>query len=95
MDGKGALEREVADEEKLPPRPSYGGPWEGWQNWGGLEIANVSPALGEKPYYRWSDGSPATEKFDFCGKIGPDGQGFVQRDGKIYRIQFDLLSIPN
>lgn len=95
LDGKGALEREVADEEKLPPRPSYGGPWEGWQNWGGLGIANVSPSLGEQPYYRWPDGSPATEKFDFCGKIGPDGQGFVQRSGKIYRIQFDFLSVLN
>lgn len=61
---------------------------EGWQNWGGLQIAEDSPSLGLRPYYRWSDGSPATEKFDWCGKIGPDGRGFVQRDGKIYRIEF-------
>lgn len=67
----------------------------GWQDWGGLQIAEDSPSLGLRPYYRRRDGSPATEKFDWCGRIGPDGRGFVQRGGKIYRIQFDFLSVLN
>lgn len=58
------------------------------QNWGGLQISEESPSLGLRPYYRWSDGTPATEWFDWCGEIGPDGRGFVQKDGKIYRIEF-------
>lgn len=61
---------------------------DGWQNWGGLQIAEESPSLGLQPYYLWPTGSPASEKFDWCGKIGPDGRGFVQRDGKLYRIEF-------
>lgn len=58
------------------------------RNWGGLQISEESPSLGLRPYYRWSDGTPATEWFDWCGEIGPDGRGFVQKDGKIYRIEF-------
>ncbi len=84
LDGKGAVEQEVAGEEELPDHPGYNGPWEGWQNWGGLTT------LPDGTYYRRPDGSPATQKFDWCGKIGPDGQGFVQKDGKIYRIAFTL-----
>lgn len=57
-----------------------------WQNWGGLWLSNEYTE--GQLYYRWPDGSPATEWFDWCGKIGPDGQGFVQQEGKIYRIQF-------
>ncbi len=53
-----------------------------WQNWGGLST------LPDGTYYRWPDGSPATEWFDWCGRIGPDGRGFVQKNGKIYRIEF-------
>ena len=85
LNEKGDVIKELSSREELPRRPSwtgYHGHWKGWRNWGGL--------LAEGTYYRWSDGTPATEKFDFCGKIGPDGRGFVQKDGKIYRIQFDL-----
>lgn len=57
----------------------------GWRDWGGLWTENGG-------YYRWSDGTPATEKFDWCGKIGHDGRGFVQKDGKLYCIQFDLTA---
>lgn len=85
LDEKGNVEGEVASRQELPERPYWTGYyeyWADWQNWGGL-----SP-LPDGTYYRWPDGSPATEKFDWCGKIGPDGRGFVQRDGKIYRIEF-------
>lgn len=85
LDEKGNVEGEVGSRQELPERPFrtwYHEYWTDWQNWGGL-----SP-LPDGTYYRWPDGSPATEKFDFCGRIGPDGRGFVQRDGKIYRIQF-------
>ncbi len=88
LDEKGDIEKEVASPEELPDHPGYNGPWEGWQNWSGLEIEDEYSSLGWRPYYRWPDGRPATEKFDRCGRIGPDGRGFVQRDGKLYRIQF-------
>ena len=95
LDEKGNVEGEATSRQELPERPNWTGYyeyWADWKNWGGLEITNASPSLGERPYYCWPDGSPATEKFDFCGKIGPDGQGFVQREGKIYRIQFELTA---
>lgn len=56
---------------------------ENWQNWDGLDTLST----GGHRYCR-SDGTPATEWFDWCGKIGPDGRGFVQKDGKLYRIEF-------
>lgn len=85
LDEKGNVEGEVASRQELPERPYWSGYyeyWADWQNWGGL-----SP-LPDGTYYRWPDGSPATEWFDWCGRIGPDGRGFVQKDGKIYRIEF-------
>lgn len=88
LDEAGAVVDEVASEGELPERPGYQSQWTGWENWGGLEIFDENMTLGWKPYYRWPDGSPATEHFDWCGKIGPDGRGFVQKDGKIYRIEF-------
>lgn len=39
-------------------------------------------------YYVSSDGTAASEMFDWAGAIGPDGRGFVGIDGKIYRIEF-------
>ena len=53
---------------------------EDWRNWGSLDTDGC--------YYRRGDGTPATKRFDWCGKIGPDGRGFVQKDGKLYRIEF-------
>ena len=85
LDEKGNVEGEVASRQELPERPYWSGYyeyWADWQNWGGL-----SP-LPDGTYYRWPDGSPATEWFDWCGRIGPDGRGFVQKDRKIYRIEF-------
>lgn len=40
-------------------------------------------------YYVSSDGTAASEKFDWAGAIGPDGRGFVGKEGKIYRIAFE------
>lgn len=57
-----------------------------WENWGGL-----TPPNGGYPnchYYSWPDGTPATNWLDRGGRIGPDGKGFVEKDGKIYRIEF-------
>lgn len=54
--------------------------------WGGLTLPN-SWVSGQR-YYLRPDGSPASGWFDNCGELGPDGRGFVEKDGKIYRIQF-------
>lgn len=55
--------------------------------WGGLTVPN-SWVSGQR-YYQRPDGSPASGWFDDCGQLGPDGRGFVEKDGKIYRITFD------
>ncbi|MCI8651456.1 MAG: S-layer homology domain-containing protein [Oscillospiraceae bacterium] len=56
--------------------------------WGGLTAPN-SWVSGQR-YYQRPDGSPASGWFDDCGQLGPDGRGFVEKDGKIYRIQFGI-----
>lgn len=45
----------------------------------------------DKPYsyYLGPDTLRASESFDWCGDIGPEGAGFVGMDGMIYRIQFE------
>lgn len=35
-------------------------------------------------------GHPVSQRFDWCGDLSAQGQGFVGLEGKIYRIQFDL-----
>lgn len=35
-------------------------------------------------------GHPVSQKFDWCGDLSAQGQGFVGLEGKIYRIQFNL-----
>lgn len=40
-------------------------------------------------YYLGPDTLLASERFDWCGDIGPDGAGFVGMDGMIFRIQFE------
>lgn len=92
LDEKGQQVGVVTSEDELPPIPPWPGDggeyWEEWQNWGGLWISDEKFIEGQC-YYRWPDGSPATEWFDQCGNIGPEGQGFVQKNGKIYRIAFE------
>lgn len=39
--------------------------------------------------YLGPDTLRASESFDWCGDIGPEGAGFVGMDGMIYRIQFE------
>lgn len=57
-----------------------------WENWGGLTLPNSW--YHDCLYYSWPDGTPATNWLDSAGRIGPDGKGFVEKDGKIYRIAF-------
>ncbi len=57
-----------------------------WENWGGLTLPGSW--YHDCLYYSWPDGTPATNWLDSAGRIGPDGKGFVEKDGKIYRIAF-------
>lgn len=70
------------------------GPPGGWdyeepvlRSWDGLTPHRHG--VTEGTYYVSSDGTAASEMFDWAGAIGPDGQGFVGKDGKTYRIEFE------
>jgi len=41
--------------------------------------------------YMDNEGHPVSQKFDWCGELTADGRGFVGLEGKIYRIDFDVL----
>ena len=56
-------------------------------SWDGLTAHRHG--VTEGAYYVSSDGTAASQMFDWAGAIGPDGQGFVGKDGKIYRIEFE------
>lgn len=50
----------------------------------------------QRPYdcragvYWDAGGHPVSQKFDWCGDLSAEGQGFAGLEGKIYRIQFEL-----
>ena len=64
-----------------------------WENWGGLTLPGSW--YHDCLYYSWPDGTPATNWLDSTGRIGPDGKGFVEKDGKIYRIAFTVQNEEN
>ncbi len=59
-------------------------------------MAFVDARRIQRPYacrndlYWDADGHPVSQRFDWCGDLSAQGQGFVGLDGKIYRIQFEL-----
>ncbi len=74
--------------QAAPDDPAIQPPeWPEWENWGGLLIPNTW-YTGQR-YYLRSNGSPASGWFDNCGRVGSGGSGFVELEGKIYRIQFE------
>lgn len=84
LDEQGQFVREVpveydSDHYPIYPPPSYQPkerqPFQGIENVNGL-------------YYADASGAPISQKFDWCGHVTADGQGFVGMDGKIYRIEF-------
>ena len=82
LDTEGQIIRQAEDNDPAIAAPDYPQP----QPWGGVTAPN-SWFPGQR-YYLWPDGSPASGWFDDCGELSPDGRGFVEKDGKIYRIQF-------
>lgn len=71
---------EVASDD--PPDGTFDEP--GIQSFGGLRRPR-----GYEGYYTWGNGTAASQRFDWCYPIGPDGRGFVRLGEKIYRIEFD------
>lgn len=87
LSGQVAEELGTIDREPEPP-----GGWDNYtvpdlHSWDGLTAHRHGVAEGA--YYVNGDGAAASGLFDWCGAIGPDGRGFVGRDGKVYRIQFE------
>lgn len=74
VDGSGQLVGSVFSNEQTPPPES---------------------PVFERPYspskqgvYYDAEGRPVSQKFDWCGDLNRDLQGFVGQEGKIYRIEF-------
>lgn len=89
LDLAGRVVEELGTTNTSPEPP---GGWENYtvpdlHSWDGLTPHRHG--VTEGTYYVSSDGTAASEMFDWTGAIGPDGQGFVGKDGKIYRIEFE------
>lgn len=74
VDGSGHLVGSVFSDEQAPPPES---------------------PVFERPYspsrqgtYCDGEGRPVSQKFDWCGDLNRDLQGFVGLEGKVYRIEF-------
>lgn len=87
LSGQVAEELGTTDREPEPP-----GGWDGYtppplHSWDGLTVHRHGVENGA--YYVNGDGAAASQLFDWCGAIGPDGRGFAGLLGKVYRIQFE------
>lgn len=89
LDLAGRVVEELGTTNTSPEPP---GGWENYtvpdlHSWDGLTAHRHEGTEGT--YYVSSDGTASSEMFDWAGAIGPDGRGFVGKDGKIYRIEFE------
>lgn len=89
LDLEGQVVEELGPTNTSPEPP---GGWESYtapalRSWDGLRPHRHGVQDGA--YYVSSDGTAASEIFDWAGDIGPDGRGFVGLEGKIYRIEFE------
>lgn len=84
LDGEGQVIRQAEYDDPAIAAPEY---YPQPQPWGG--VTAPSGWLPGRRYYQWPDGSPASGWFDDCGELSPDGRGFVEKDGRVYRIQFE------
>ena len=61
--------------------------------WNSMGFANGYAAVSDPQvgttYYLGLDAQRVSETFQWCGDIGADGRGFVGRENKVYRIQFE------
>ena len=84
LDEAGQVLRQAEYDDPAIAPPEY---YPQSQPWGG--VTAPSGWLPGRRYYQWPDGSPASGWFDDCGELDPDGRGFVEKDGRVCRIQFE------